>query len=158
MQLKNHKQTMKQLFQFKEVPADWALCFRDECPVHEQCQRWLAGSYAPKTLAIHPCVTPMTVKKERPCKYYVKPEPVTLAYGFGDLFSQVRRNEYEPLRRAVYRIFGSESSYYRCKRGKRPISPEQQESVKKLFREHGYEHLVTFLRTQETYNFPPATP
>jgi len=44
----------KQLFQFKEVPADWALCFQDACPLHEECQRWLAGSYAPKKMTVRP--------------------------------------------------------------------------------------------------------
>lgn len=148
----------KQLFQFKEVPADWALCFQDACPLHEECQRWLAGSYAPKKMTVRPCVIAPSVELTGTCRYYVNPEPVTLAYGFNDLFSHVRRNEYEPMQRALYAIFGSESSYYRCKRGQRAITPQEQRAIQNLFSKYGYADAVVFNRTQQTYDFPVALP
>ncbi len=153
-----HTAMKKQLFQFNEVPADWALCFHDTCPVHEECQRWLAGSYAPKKMTVRPCVIAPSLELTGACRYYVNPEPVTLAYGFSDLFSRVRRNEYEPMRRALFAIFGSESSYYRCKRGERAIMPDEQKAIIELFSKYGYADVVKFDRTVQAYDFPLAQP
>lgn len=143
----------KQLFSFSEVPSDWALCFQNDCPLHEDCQRWVAGSYAPKRVMVRPCIIGGGTS-ENGCRHYVKAEPLTLAYGFNDLFGSVRRNEYDMLFRKVIQIFGSRSSYYRCKRGERPTMPSQQEALRNLFISYGYSDVVEFQRTQETYVFP----
>ena len=114
-----------QLFKYSEVPADWALCFLDECPLKEQCQRWLAYSYAPKGTTIHSCVTPHALDKGK-CRYYVKPEPIRVAYGFGDLFRQVRRDDYHVMKDELIDYFGSSTYYYRYRRGEYPLTPKQQ--------------------------------
>ena len=145
----------KQMFSFSEVPADWALCFQNECPLHENCQRWVAGSYAPKRVIVRPCIIGGGTS-DKECRHYVKAEPLTLAYGFHDLFSHVRRNEYTTLFNKVIQIFGSRSAYYRCKRGERPTMPSQQEALRNLFSSYDYGDAVVFERTQQTYFFPSA--
>lgn len=142
-----------QLFKYSEVPADWALCFLDECPLKEQCQRWLAYSYAPKGTTIHSCITPHALDKGK-CRYYVKPEPIRVAYGFGDLFRQVRRDDYHAMKDELIDYFGSSTYYYRYRRGEYPLTPEQLSWMRQLFSRYGYNDNIEFNKFGNLYTFP----
>ena len=144
-----------QLFEYCQVPVDWALCFLDECPLKELCQRWLAYRYAPKGVTIHPCVTPHALDDGK-CRYYVKPEPIRVAYGFGDLFRQVRRDHYPHIRAELIGLFGSRTYYYRYRTGEYPIYPEQQEEMRKIFRSYGYADNFEFNSYGELFDVPVA--
>ena len=148
----------KQLFKFKEVPSDWALCFRNECPFHDNCQRWLAGSYAPRTVVLRTCVTPHAVNAEKPCKYYVKPEPILMARGFGDIFKDVKRSDYNEMKAKLINYLGSERTYYYYKKGDKLLSPKQQEWIRQLFERYGYGDYVQFTELDDIYLFPHARP
>ena len=148
----------KQLFKFKEVPSDWALCFRDECPFHDNCQRWIAGSYAPRTVVLRTCVTPHAENAEKPCKYYVKPEPILMARGFGDIFKDVKRSDYNEMKAKLINYLGSERTYYYYKNGDKLLWPKQQEWIRQLFERYGYGDYVQFTELDDIYLFPHARP
>ena len=145
----------KQLFSFDKVPQDWALCFLTDCPLHEHCQRWLAWSYAPKSVTVHPCITPYALSGDK-CHYYVEPTAIRMAYGFTRLFKNVRRSDYPVLRGSMISYFGSEISFYRYRRGERILSPEQQSWIKHLFAKYGYADEVEFDGYVDQYSFPTA--
>jgi len=52
--IKTHNNYEEAIVSVQRGPDDWALCFQDACPLHEECQRWLAGSYAPKKMTVRP--------------------------------------------------------------------------------------------------------
>lgn len=148
----------KRLFKFKEVPKDWALCFRSECMFRENCQRWIAGTYAPKTLTLRMCVTPQCVRQDAPCRFYFKAEPLLMARGFGEIFRNVRHGDYRQMKDRLMAYLGSERIYYYYKNGTKLLSPTQQEWIRQLFKRYGYSEEVEFNEFEELYDFPYVRP
>ena len=145
----------QQLFEFSEVPDDWALCFLETCPLKEHCQRWLAYSYAPNDVKVRPCITPHALEGGK-CIYYVEPITIRMAYGFGDIYQSVRRDHYQKMKSAIMRYLGSYTYYYRYKRGEYGLTPEQQSWMRALFRKYGYDDNILFYNYANKYVFPVA--
>ena len=145
-----------QLFPFSQVPKDWTLCFLSECPLKENCQRWLAYSYAPDDVRVRSCVMPQALRSGR-CHYYVEPQPVRMASGFRNIFRSVRREDYPSMLGALFNYLGSRRTFYRYRSGEKLLSPEQQSWMKNLFKKYGYkDDAVQFDKFIDTYQFPVA--
>ena len=64
---------------------------------------------------------------------------VRLAWGFRTLFADVQKKDYDHLRSKVIFHFSSESDFWRYNRGYYKLTPEQQEAILDIFRQHGYD-------------------
>ena len=144
------------MFPFSLVPDDWALCFLSECPLKENCQRWLAYTYAPDSVSVRPSIMPQALKQE-PCPYYTEPKPVHMACGFSDLFHSVKRADYPYMHSELTEYLGSRRAYYRYRSGERLLTPEQQSWIKKLFQKYGYDSgQIRFNGYVDVFSFPHA--
>lgn len=140
---------------WKNVPEGWALCFNSECPLHESCLRWQAGKRAPQEVTVARCITPRALTGDW-CVHFASMEPQTYAYGFSTIYQRVLKNDFTPLRKQMTEHLQGKRYYYEYLRGERPLSPEQQQWIRRLFERYGYGDSVVFDRLQEAYNFPWA--
>ena len=42
----------------KQAKEGYTVCYIDQCPLHNQCLRWLVGRHVPRTASTNRCVNP----------------------------------------------------------------------------------------------------
>ena len=85
--------TKTDTFNFSEVPSWYALCLNHECPMREDCLRYLAGTHAPDSLETAVCVMPQTLKEGK-CNLFDEKKVVTWAAGFSHLYDRVLKDDF----------------------------------------------------------------
>lgn len=139
-------------FDFDSVPSGYALCFNNSCPLSDQCLRHFAGEHVPSRLTRGMSVYPNACADGQ-CKHFKQIRIVKAARGFGDIFVNVRRNDYRAMRGRLEEILGTGGTFYRFRSGERLLVPEQQEAIRQIFRDFGYDDNVQFNAYVTTYDF-----
>lgn len=122
----------------EDVPQMYAVCFNEQCPHREQCTRYAAGKAVSTTKKQGPCVYP-TALRDGQCPLFRQLRIIRSAWGFRTLFADVQKKDYDHLRSKVIFHFSSESDFWRYNRGYYKLTPEQQETILDIFRQHGYD-------------------
>ena len=147
-----NNKTLQQPFDFASVPPKWPLCFSEECPCHGECLRFLAGQLAPDDLTLGLAIYPAALKKDV-CPHFKEARVKRMAYGFKQLFQEVKKKDNTSLHNQVEAYLGGHSAFYRFNRGERLLNPERQEWILNLFRKYGYTGNLAFDHYCEVYDF-----
>lgn len=139
-------------FHFDDVPLSWAHCFCNGCPKHEGCMRYQTGMRIPDSLQAGAAIYP-TAYSSGSCKYYKAIRVIHSAYGFRQLFRNVKQVDYTPLRQEMKQFLGSHGAYYRYNRGERLLTPEQQQWILRLFDRYGYKTGLAFDHYRDVFDF-----
>lgn len=86
------------------------------------------------------CVNPVYVQRLSPtdsCRYYRNNKPVRYAKGMTQLFEDLPLKQSRIVRLRVMQCFSCESYFYQSRKGKRLISPQEQEAIRNVFRSAG---------------------
>jgi len=140
-------------YNFSNMPLSWQVCFLSECPVKEQCLRQLAAQHLDKRRDFGPAVYPTMEIGEKGCRLFATGKPKRMAWGFSNLFAEVKSKDETGLRNSLKQYLGGHGSYYRYNRGERLLTPEQQTWIINLFRRYGYVEPLTFDHFAELYDF-----
>lgn len=141
------------MINFNDIPDRWAVCLNDNCPKADECLRHLASKEMPQTVTRWMCVMPSALQ-DGECKYFVKEEKIRMARGFRSLFDGMSsRDARHDLRMKLSEFFGSTGSFYRCKDGKRLLTPQEQQEIMKLIEQYGYKTESVFDEYVITYEF-----
>lgn len=130
-------------FDFSQVPSHWSLCYVAECERKDECMRYQACLRAPLGHIRHPCVLP-TVTRRSQCPQFHPIHKVRVAVGFRYIFDKVLAKDIADMRAQVSAYLGNKSAFYDYRKGKRALTPRQQEWISHLFRRYGYTHEVVF--------------
>lgn len=145
---------MKQL-SFTDVPADWAICLQEHCPLADTCLRHDAGMMMPANTCQHNIVLPTARQgDDDKCRLYASNKPVPIARGMFATFKVVQPHEAAKIRARLFNVFGSRATYFRHQRGDYDITPVMQERVAAVFSEFGYNEPLVFDHAAEQYFFP----
>ena len=144
---------VKNELKWEMVPEGWALCFNQDCPLHDACLRYQAGLLAPQHVTVTRCVTPRALTDER-CAYFATMEPQMFAYGFSTIYDRVLKDDFTPLRKTMTSHLSGKRYYYEYMRGERALSPAQQGWIRNLFASRGYADSVVFDRMEARIDFP----
>ena len=127
-------------FSLSEVPQQWAVCFRADCPLAERCQRRqaaeLMAEMSPQPVRKAVCVTPLAYSGDH-CTMFTEPKSEKRAWGFSTLYDGVPRRMYPQIKAAMMRYLCGQSTYYRYNSGEKTLSEQQQQWIAGLFRSHG---------------------
>ena len=134
----------------KKVDRNFPLCFNTDCPSYGICLRASVARQAELKEKAHLCVLPKAFEGER-CKYFLKDEKTHVAYGFARSFDHVMKKDFTPIRKELTEYFKSKRMYYWYLNGERPLLPEQQEMIEKIFARYGYNNNVIYDSTDEAY-------
>ena len=75
------------------------------------------------------------------------------AAGFSHLFDCVMKKDFTSMRKGLTSYLHGVKFYYEYKRGDRPLSPEQQQWIRKFVKSYGYEWEVPFDSFYEAYEY-----
>ena len=139
-------------FDYSQVPSWYAICTNDNCPLKQDCLRYLAGANAPESLEMALCVMPR-MAKDGHCRLYDKKTVVVMAAGFTTLYNQVLKKDYTSMRKTITAYLHGAKMYYEYKDGRRALNPEQQSWIRDFVAKMGYHFEVKFDRFFEAYIF-----
>lgn len=78
---------------------------------------------------------------------------VRAAIGFQHIFDEIKAKHSHVMRMKLANYLGTGGSYYRYRNGENLLMPEQQEWIKKMFRDFGYTEEVVFDDYKDVYRF-----
>lgn len=124
-------------FNFEKRPLGYLNCLSDSCPLAEKCLRRISARYSEENDEIFRVVNHRLLD-ENNCKYYVEDKKVDVAYGMTKSFEEVKAKDIVQIRKSLQNYFGY-AEYYRRRNASKPITPKEQEVVKKIFADFGYD-------------------
>ena len=122
---------------FEKRPSGYLNCLSDECPLAEKCLRRISAEYSKENDEFFRVVHHRLLDKDT-CKYYVEDKKVDMAYGMTKSFEDVKAKDIAQIRKRLYNYFG-QAEYFRRRNASKPITPKEQEFIRKVFAEFGYQ-------------------
>lgn len=111
-------------------------CMKTDCVHAKSCMRlqsFLSGEASESLITV---VNPSLVGDGSLCPHRVEQAWVTYARGFVAVFDRIPQKVGRDIALSLSLIFGR-NPYYKLRRGERPISPADQDTIVKVFRKHG---------------------
>lgn len=124
-------------FNFEKRPLGYLNCLSDECPLAEKCLRRISAEYSKENDEFFRVVNHRLLDKDN-CKHYVEDKKVDMAYGMTKSFEDVKAKDIVQIRKSLQNYFGY-AEYFRRRNASKPITPKEQEFIRKVFAEFGYE-------------------
>ena len=130
--------------QFPFAPKDFARCLNATCPRSQNCLRRTAALQDTDEHLFLKVVNPLRYPKEgEECELFRSTDKVRMAWGVTHLLDNVPYKEGSLLRNMIINHLGR-SQYYRCFRKERPFSPQDQQTIRLLFRQRGISEEPSF--------------
>lgn len=136
----------------EQIPYTFSRCFQSDCPQADTCAHFLASKFIIKGQVSGPAIYP-TSRHNGTCVCYKQTGIIHAAYGFKALFAEIKKKDEKPIRDRIKKYLGGNTAYYRYHHGKRLLSPDQQEWILALFRQHGYTEELHFDGYRDIYDF-----
>ncbi len=136
----------------EQIPYTFSRCFQSDCPQADTCAHFLASKFIIKGQVSGPAIYP-TSRLNGTCVCYKQTGIIHAAYGFKALFTEIKKKDEKPIRDRIKKYLGGNTAYYRYHHGKRLLSPDQQEWILALFRQHGYTEELHFDGYRDIYDF-----
>lgn len=144
---------MEQEFNFCDhAPANFAFCFRTDCPMADSCLRGLAARDLTTTRRTLMVVNPLLAHPDgdKACAYFCKAEKLRVAYGFKRALAQVPSGKVYNVRAAICALVCQRNYYYLLK-GEKPMFPDMQRRVEAILVRHGLTAPIEFDRYDWDY-------
>lgn len=126
------------------VPNNFTLCIKGDCPKMATCLRYAATQMMPAEVQRWSIVSPAYLAQmEGECPLYRAAEKVQYARGFVRMIRSLPVNVSEMVAHKLIARFGR-NAYYDMRKGKRPITPAEQEIIRTVVAECGAGQEVTF--------------
>ena len=139
-------------FDFSKVPSGYPLCFNNQCSRHESCMHFVAGQHVTEKRTIGYAVYPSALKNGD-CCFFREACEAQLAWGFKLLYQPLPKHLRAEARNSITWYLGSVGTYYRYQNGERKLTSEQQQYIKDLLHEYGYDGEPQFEHYEPSYNF-----
>lgn len=136
---------------FKEVPDNFTLCIKADCPMAYHCLRQMAMQVLTKRNKIVKMVNPLLTLPSEQCEFYRSDEPQVFARGFGSMKEEMLPRQYKVFMNRLKTRFGR-TGYFERKRGDRLCSPDDIKAVEAVLKELGLQHLG-FDAYEQLYNW-----
>ena len=136
-----------------EVPVNYTLCIKNDCPKAAVCLRYKAIQMMQADVQTWSILSPAYLAQiEGECPYYRLAEKVQYARGFVRMVRTLPVNISETVAHKLIARFGR-NAYYDMRKGKRPIAPADQEIICTVVSECGAQQEVEFDSYEENYQW-----
>ena len=136
---------------FRKKADNYLVCFMEQCPLHQQCLRWLVGQYADQQQAVITVVNPLNPRHgTTDCDMFRKNERVMMKVGLTHLYLDMPGRMERAIRRQLIKLWGRKY-YFEMRRGDRLITPAQQQDVVNVCRQHGWTGPIVYDGEQESW-------
>lgn len=136
-----------------EVPTSYTLCIKSDCPKAAMCLRYKATQMIPADVMKWSILSPAYLAQiEGECPHYRSAEKVKYARGFVRMIRTLPVNISEMVAHKLIARFGR-NAYYDMRKGKRVISPTEQEVIIAVVAECGAQQEVVFDSYEENFQW-----
>ena len=120
-----------------EVPTNYTLCIKRDCPKAAMCLRYKATLMIPADVMKWSILSPAYLAQtEGECPHYRTAEKVKYARGFVRMMSALTVKQAHVVKDSIVATFGM-NMYYRMRRGERLITPTEQEAIYQMLEQQG---------------------
>ncbi len=134
-----------------EVPNNYTLCIKGDCPKAATCLRHVAVKMMPAEVQKWSIISPAYLAQtEGDCPVYRSAERVQYARGFVRMMSALTVKQAHTFKEGIVSTFGM-NMYYRMRRGERLITPAEQEGIYALLEKQGIAERPEFDAYEEGY-------
>ena len=135
------------------IPNQYTLCLDRQCPKASTCLRQLAERSMPDETAYWQIITPRHLASLKgTCPYYRPNKKVRYAAGFVSLLESLPHKQMLSVIPGLRRHF-SRRTYYRVRKGERPLSPSEQQVVLNALKRCGVKEPKGFHAYFEEYDW-----
>ena len=136
---------------FRKKINNYLVCFIDNCPMHDQCLRWLVGQYADTTLPSYNAINPHNPQMGgEQCEMFRKKQRIVMKRGLTHLYDEMPGRMEQHIRALLIQLWGHKK-YYEVRKGERLITPQMQEDVEDACRHHGWMGPIIYDGEQEDW-------
>lgn len=135
------------------VPTNYLLCLKSDCPKAATCLHHAATEMMPAGVQMWNILSPKYLTQiEGECPHYRSAEKVQYARGFVRMIRTLPVNVSEMVAKRLIARFGR-NAYYDMRKGKRAITPAEQEIILAVVAECGAGQEVVFDAYEEDYQW-----
>lgn len=138
--------------EYSQLDSDFAHCAGANCKETDQCLHhtvygMLGVNHNPTYMVVNPAI----ITGRQPCPLFIPDRHERYAWGISHIFDNVRAADLRAAKHGVKACFGS-STFYHVKEQLRAITEEEQQAVRQVFAELGYDGAaIEFDRYEECY-------
>lgn len=144
---------MEEEFNYQAVPYGYTHCFNTICPKGEKCLHRLVAVHSTNQYPTLSVVNPNCIPEDaKACPFYKSIRKIRVAWGVRTLLDDVPLKDAVSIKGRLLQHFGR-SLYYRFYRKEYSIDPEQQEFIRRLFRQKGIKKEPAFEYYTEEYKW-----
>ena len=134
-----------------EVPVNYTLCIKNDCPKAAMCLRYKATQMMQADVQTWSILSPTYLAQiEGECPHYRSAEKVQYARGFVQMMSSLMVKQANAMKDNIVTKFGM-NMYYRMRRGDRLITPTEQEAIYQILEQQGVTNRPDFDTYVEDY-------
>lgn len=127
---------MKAEIDFRQVPFEYALCLNDQCPKADSCLRRLCVQSMPAEKECWNIVSPKRLADLKgDCPFFRSNRKVRYAKGCINMLDCLPYNKRKATINHLMACFG-QRTYYRVRKGERLLSPDEQQTVLDIIKQH----------------------
>lgn len=128
---------------YKDVPYSYPVCLHDDCSRAATCLHQLAYQPLQEQIPILHLLNPQQCTKDGKCPHYRDSAPVRYARGFMGMQQKMYPGQYDIFMSALVSQFGR-NPYFERRKGERPLSPKEQDIVRRALRKAGVTEQLDF--------------
>lgn len=120
-------------FDYNKVPQGYVHCINRDCPLANECLRFLAAENAPEDVLQYAVLNPKAIKTAgSDCPFHRDSTPKRFGRGMNNMLQQVPSGRLKVLRAQLIALFGR-TLFYEMKKGDKLVSPENQAKICEAF-------------------------
>ena len=138
--------------EYNQLDYNYIHCAGTNCPKANSCLRHTAYTMLHTNTNEHyTLANPQVITGKQPCPIYEADRKERFAWGISRIYDNVRVADMDSIRNELIYIFGR-MVYYRMKQGKRVITESEQQTIRDVFNDMGYNGAaIEFDRYEEQY-------
>ena len=144
---------MKEKINASAIPDAYLLCMNQDCPKATGCLRRIAEQQISDKVRLWRVISPKYQKNHTgDCPYFRPSDKQTYALGFIGMLEQMPYRQMQEAASRLLNHFGRRT-YYRVRKGERPLSPNEQKSILNILEQCGIGDPGKFDAYFETYDW-----
>lgn len=144
---------MKPDFNYDSVPYNFSHCFCGQCAWADKCLRHQVALRMPAERHSVTVVNPLNVAPDgKNCRYFKADRMLVYGLGISGMFDNLNYKKALVLKRQIRYHFGR-SMYYRILHKERPVTPAEQEQIRRIFVDNGVKTEPVYDQFIEEYDW-----
>ena len=144
---------MKEELDLSTMPFQYSLCLNRQCPKASTCLRQLVEEHIPDDVQYWSIISPKHLNKlSGDCPYYRSSTKVRFAKGFISILEELPHKQMRTVINHLISFF-NRRTYYRTRKGERPLSPAEQQSVMGIIKNCGITNPLEFDTYYDDYDW-----